>query len=130
MPRYPGSALSRWPSLAIGETRGRQSQLAMRGRPMTSPARATVVVMPSDDTVSQLERELETVERSMSAVGALSAQQAERVAERVDRLASQLLEITTPEPWDAVHARLGTTPASSEDFAALTDELASPDGEG
>ena len=97
---------------------------------MTSPARATVVVMPSDDTVSQLERELETVERSMSAVGALSAQQAERVAERVDRLASQLLEITTPEPWDAVHARLGTTPASSEDFAALTDELASPDGEG
>lgn len=97
---------------------------------MTSPARATVRAMPSDDSVSQLERELETVERSMSAVGALSAQQAERVAERVDRLASQLLEITTPEPWDAVHARLGTTPASREDFAALTGELGSPDGEG
>lgn len=86
--------------------------------------------MPTDDAVSQLERELETVERSMSTVGALSTQQAERVAERVDRLASQLLEITTPEPWDAVHVRLGTTPASGADFSTLTDELGEPDGEG
>jgi hypothetical protein len=66
----------------------------------------------------------------MSAVGALSAQQAERVAERVDRLASQLLEITTPEPWDAVHSRLRTTPASGEDFSSLTGELGQADGEG
>ena len=86
--------------------------------------------MPAEDSVKQLERELETVERSMSAVGGLSAQQAERVAERVDRLASQLLEITTPEPWHGVHARLGTTPASGEDFSALMGELGSPDGEG
>jgi len=86
--------------------------------------------MPADDSVSQLERELESVERSMSAVGGLSAQQAERVAERVDRLASQLLEITTPEPWGAVHERLGTTPASGEDFSELVSELNSPDGEG
>lgn len=86
--------------------------------------------MSVEDSVSQLERELETVERSMSAVGALSAQQAERVAERVDRLTSQLLEITTPEPWAAVHSRLGTTPAGGEDFSALTGELGSPDGEG
>jgi predicted metal-dependent phosphoesterase TrpH len=86
--------------------------------------------MPADDSVDQLERELETVERSMSAVGGLSAQQAQRVAERVDRLASQLLAITTPEPWDGVHARLGTTPASGEDFSALVGELGSPDGEG
>lgn len=84
----------------------------------------------ADDSVSQLEHELETVEQSMSAVGALTPQQAERVADRVDRLASQLLEITTPEPWDAVHARLGTTPASGEDFSALTSELGSPDCEG
>ena len=97
---------------------------------MTSPATATVRAMSANDSVSQLERELETVERSMSAVGTLSAQQAELVAERVDRLASQLLEITTPEPWDAVHARLGTTPASGEDFSTLIDELGSPDGEG
>ena len=95
-----------------------------------SPARATVRAMPADDSVDQLERELETVERSMSAVGGLSAQQAERVAERVDRLASQLLAITTPEPWHGVHSRLGTTPASGEDFSALMGELGSPDGEG
>jgi predicted metal-dependent phosphoesterase TrpH len=86
--------------------------------------------MPAEDSVSQLERALESVERSMSVVGALSEQQAERVAQRVDRLASQLLEITTPEPWDAVQARLGTTPASSEDFSRLAAELGSPDDEG
>ena len=95
-----------------------------------SPARANVKAMPADDSVDQLERELETVERSMSAVGGLSAQQAERVAERVDRLASQLLAITTPEPWDEVNARLGTPPASGEDFSELVGELGSPDGEG
>jgi hypothetical protein len=86
--------------------------------------------MPAEEPVSQLERELESVERSMSAVGELTAQQAERVAERVDRLTSQLLEITTPEPWDSVHARLGTTAASGEDFSALMRELDPPDGEG
>jgi len=93
---------------------------------MASPARATVRAVPADDSVSQLERELDFVERSMSAVGGLSAQQ----AERVDQLASQLLAITTPEPWDGVHARLGTMPASSEDFSKLVSELGSPDGEG
>jgi hypothetical protein len=45
-------------------------------------------------------------------------------------LATQLLEITTPDPWDAVHARLGTTPAGGEDCSTLTDELWSPEGEG
>ena len=83
--------------------------------------------MPGEDSVSRLEQELETVERSMSTVGVLSAQQAERVADRVDRLASQLLEISPPEPWAAVHARLGTTPASADDFASLAGELGSPD---
>ncbi len=97
---------------------------------MTSPAGGYRWGMAADDSVSRLERELETVERSMSAVGTLSVEQAQRVAERVDRLASQLLEITTPEPWGAVHARLGTTPASGEDFSALMGELGSPDGEG
>lgn len=42
----------------------------------------------------------------------------------------KLLAITTPEPWDRVHTRLGTTPASGEDFSSLTGELGSPDGEG
>jgi hypothetical protein len=82
-----------------------------------------------EDSVSRLERELETVERSMSAVGVLSEQQVERVADRVDRLASQLLEISAPEPWAAVHARLGTTPAGAEDFSGLVGELISPDDE-
>jgi len=60
----------------------------------------------------------------------LSDQQAERVAARMDRLASQLLEVSSPPVIDAVHGRLGTIPASSEDFASLVDGMGSADREG
>lgn len=65
----------------------------------------------------------------MSGAGVLNAQQAERVADRVDRLASQLLEISVQAPWAVVHARMGTTPADAEDFSGLLDELGSSDDE-
>jgi hypothetical protein len=48
----------------------------------------------------------------------------------MDRLASQLLEVSAPAPMSAVHERLGTTPASAEDFAALLGEMGPADGEG
>jgi hypothetical protein len=48
----------------------------------------------------------------------------------MDRLASQLMEASPPPAMDTVHDRLGTTPASSEDFASIADEMSSPDGEG
>jgi len=85
---------------------------------------------PSEDPVARLERELEQVERAMSAVATLNARQAERVGQRMDRLASQLLEITTPQPLDDMLAELGLTRATDKDFASIAGELGPADGEG
>jgi hypothetical protein len=83
-----------------------------------------------DESVAQLEDLLDGASRTLSSLRALNAGQAERVGERMDRLASQLLEISPPPAMEAVHARLGTTPASSEDFASVVDEMGVADGEG
>lgn len=40
------------------------------------------------------------------------------------------MEVSQPPAMEAVHERLGTTPASGEDFAALADQMGAPDGEG
>jgi hypothetical protein len=84
----------------------------------------------SDSSVEQLEDQLEGAERTLSTLGALSDQQAERVAQRMDRLASQLLEVSAPSPMHAVHERLATSPASREEFDTLADEMGAADGEG
>jgi hypothetical protein len=84
----------------------------------------------SDSAVERLEDQLEGAERTLSALGALSDQQAERVAQRMDRLASQLLEVSAPPPMHGVHERLATSPASREQFDALVDEMGAADGEG
>lgn len=83
-----------------------------------------------DESVAQLEDLLDGASRTLSSLQALNAGQAERVGERMDRLASQLLEISPPPTMEAVHARLGTTPATSEDFASAVDEMGVADGEG
>lgn len=83
-----------------------------------------------EESIAALEEQLDGASRTLSVLGALNARQAERVAERMDRLASQLLEVSPPLSTDEVHARLGATPASREDFASLLDEMGSPDGEG
>jgi len=59
----------------------------------------------------------------------LDAREAERVAERMDRLASQLFEVSPPPPIDQGHERLGTRPASSGDSASLVDGMGPADGE-
>ncbi|MDQ3678615.1 MAG: hypothetical protein M3401_17755 [Actinomycetota bacterium] len=69
-------------------------------------------------------------ERTLSGLGALSDQQAERVAQRMDRLASQLLEVSAPASIDAVHERLGTKPAGREELESLADRMGPPDGKG
>jgi hypothetical protein len=84
----------------------------------------------SDNSVEQLEDQLEGAERTLSALGSLSDQQAERVAQRMDRLASQLLEVSAPPALHAVHERLATSPAGREEFDALVDGMGAPDGEG
>lgn len=83
-----------------------------------------------DESVAQLEDLLDGASRTLSNLQALNAGQAERVGERMDRLASQLLEIGPLPAMEAVHARLGTTPATSEDFASAVGEMGVADGEG
>lgn len=84
----------------------------------------------SDDSVARLEDQLDGVSRTLSALGTLNARQAERVAARMDRLASQLLEVSAPIPMVVVHEQLGTRPASDEDFSSLVGELSHGDDEG
>jgi hypothetical protein len=83
-----------------------------------------------DESIAQLEQQLDGASRAMSALDQLNAREAERVAARMDRLASQLLEISEPPAFDAVCRRLGVTPASDDDLASLADEMGEPDGEG
>jgi hypothetical protein len=85
---------------------------------------------PRDESIAQLEEQLEGVSRTLSGLDELNARQAERVAARMDRLASRLLEISPPPPMDAVYQRLGVTPASDKEFVSLVDEMGSADGEG
>lgn len=85
---------------------------------------------PSDDSTAQLEEQLDGVSRTLSSMEALNARQAERVGARMDRLASQLLELSAPPSMDGVYQRLGMAPATEREFASLLDEMGSPDGEG
>lgn len=84
----------------------------------------------SDHSIERLEDQLEGAERTLSGLRALTDHQAARVAERMDRLASQLLEVSSPPEIEAVHERLGTKPIHGEEFEALVDQMGSPDGEG
>lgn len=84
----------------------------------------------TDEFVAQLEDQLDGASRILSSLRALNARQAERVAARMDRLASQLLEVSPPPAMEAVHQRLGTSPASSDDFASVVDQMGTADGEG
>ena len=83
-----------------------------------------------EESLAQLEEQLDGVSRTLSGLDELNARQAERVAARMDRLASQVLEISPPPAMDEVHERLGVTPASHEEFASLVEEMGAPDGEG
>jgi hypothetical protein len=85
---------------------------------------------PSEDSVARLEDQLDSASRTLSALGALNARQAERVAARMDRLSSQLLDLSEPVPMAAVHEQLATSPASDDDFASLVREMSPGDSEG
>ena len=84
----------------------------------------------SDASIEQLEDQLDGAARTLSGLGALSEQQAQRVAQRMDRLASQLLEISAPPPIASVHERLGSIPADPDELTALAEETGRADGEG
>jgi hypothetical protein len=40
------------------------------------------------------------------------------------------MEVSPPPAMAGVHQRLGTTPASSEDFASVVDQMGPAEGEG
>ena len=84
----------------------------------------------ADNAIEQLEDQLEGAERTLSALSSLTDQQAQRVAQRMDRLASQLLEVSAPPAMNDVHSRLGTQPVEPDEFASLADRLGVADGEG
>lgn len=83
-----------------------------------------------DSLLAELESQLEGAARSLSAVQALDQQQAERLGDRMDRLASQLLEVSDPPAIESVHDELGVTPAAAEELTALRAEMAPADDEG
>jgi hypothetical protein len=76
------------------------------------------------ESTAQLEEQLDGVSRTLSGMEELNVQQAERVTARMDRLASQLLELCPPVAMDGVYQRLGVAPAKDEEFASLVDEMA------
>ena len=84
----------------------------------------------ADHNVERLEEQLEQAERTLSSLRPLDAEQARRVAERMDRLHSQLLTVSEPPSIEAAHERLGTEPASSDEFDVLAGEMGPPDREG
>jgi hypothetical protein len=54
-----------------------------------------------EESVAQLEQQLDGASRTMSGLEQLNAIEAERVAAGIDRLASQLLEISPPPAMEA-----------------------------
>ena len=84
----------------------------------------------TEPTVERLEEQLERAERTLSGLRPLDQEQARRVAERMDRLSSQLLAVTEPPSLREAHQRMGTEAASAEEFEALAKEMSPPDEEG
>ena len=84
----------------------------------------------AENAIEQLEDQLEGAARTLSALSSLTDQQAQRVAQRMDRLASQLLEVSAPPAINDVHSRLATHPVELAEFDSLTDRLGAADGEG
>jgi hypothetical protein len=89
-----------------------------------------VVSASPDESIAQLEAQLDVASRTLSGVREMSVNEAERVAERMDRLASQLLEVSAPAGIQDVHERLGTVPAIAEEFDELAGWMDAADGEG
>jgi hypothetical protein len=104
--------------------------VSVRARLSCWASTVDLVTDASDGSIEQLEDHLDGAVRTLSRLGTLSDEDAQRVAQRMDRLASQLLEVSAPLPMVVVHERLGTTPAGREEFATLVKEMGPADGEG
>jgi hypothetical protein len=83
----------------------------------------------TERTIERLEEQLEGAERTLSSLRPLDEEQARRVAERMDRLHSQLLAVSKPPGLMQAHERMGTEPVGADEFDALAEEMGPPDGE-
>jgi hypothetical protein len=81
-------------------------------------------------SIRRVEEQLEGAERTLSSLRQLDRVEAQRLGERMDRLASQLLAVTEPRTMADIHDDLGTEPLRGHAPAELTDEMGPPDGEG
>lgn len=85
---------------------------------------------PAENTVAEVEAQLDATTRALADSPMLSASQGDRIAEKLDRLQSQLMEVTPPPSMADAEARHGLTPATPEEFAQLAKHMLAPDGEG
>jgi hypothetical protein len=88
------------------------------------------VTEPAERSIKRLEEHLEGAERTLSSLRSLDRGEAERVSERMDRLASQLLAVTEPRSMAEVHGDLGTEHLDEGELTALMDEMSPSDREG
>lgn len=84
----------------------------------------------AESTVAEVEAQLEATTRALADAPMLTASQGERIVEKLERLQSQLMEVTPPPSMAEAEARLGLTPATPEQFAELAKHMLPPDGEG
>jgi hypothetical protein len=84
----------------------------------------------ADSSIKRLEEQLEGAEKTLAALRTLDRSEAERVGERMDRLASQLLAVTEPRNMLDVHEELGIEPLGEDELKVLTDDMSPPNGEG
>ena len=81
-------------------------------------------------TIERLEEQLERAEQTLQSLRLLNAEQARRVAKRMDRLHSQLLAVSEPPSLEWARKRLGTEPAGADEFAQVAEKMGPSDGEG
>jgi hypothetical protein len=109
--------------------------MAGRIKGTSAGAGSLCVVGPlTDDTVSELKARLDAASDAFARVQKegqlLDGSDAETVAEKMERLGSQLLEVTAPVSMSEVYQRLDAVPASEEEFAELARHMQAPDHEG
>lgn len=88
----------------------------------------------ADADIAALEAKLDQAAEAFAQVQSeghfLEGRDAERIAEKLERLHSQIMEVTPPVPMSEVYDRLGGRDATPEEFAELAKYMLPPDGEG
>lgn len=114
------STLGSSPGLAMGERLPIGRQRRYRGVMSTS----------AGDSVAVLAAQLDEASRAFEAVQTLDKQDADRIVDKLERLQSQLMEVTPPPPMRGVYERAAGRPASDAEFTELVQHMQPADGDG